>query len=72
MESKLENLVKEVELEIRDQIAEIDERCMRNSLRALNAFQKKRSRAAGPFTYLFIFFLNLHVIINSVPYLSDF
>ncbi len=42
MESKLENLVKEVELEIRDQIAEIDERCMRNSLRVLNAFQKNR------------------------------
>ena len=36
MESKLENLVKEVELEIRDQIAEIDERCMRNSLREAN------------------------------------
>lgn len=42
MESKLENLVKEVELEIRDQIAEIDERCMKNSLRVLNAFQKNR------------------------------
>ena len=42
MENKLENLVKEVELEIRDQIAEIDERCMRNSLRVLNAFQKNR------------------------------
>lgn len=42
MESKLENLVKEVELEIRDQISEIDERCMRNSLRVLNAFQKNR------------------------------
>ena len=42
MESKLENLVKEVELEIRDQIAEIDERCMRNSLRVLDAFQKNR------------------------------
>lgn len=42
MESKLENLVKEVELEIRDQIVEIDERCMRNSLRVLNAFQKNR------------------------------
>ena len=42
MESKLENLVKEVELEIRNQIAEIDERCMRNSLRVLNAFQKNR------------------------------
>lgn len=42
MESKLENLVKEVELEIRDQMAEIDERCMRNSLRVLNAFQKNR------------------------------
>lgn len=42
MESKLENLVKEVELEIRDQISEIDERCMRNSLRVLDAFQKNR------------------------------
>lgn len=42
MESKLENLVKEVELEIRNQIAEIDKRCMRNSLRVLNAFQKNR------------------------------
>ena len=42
MENKLENLIKEVEVDIREQVAEIDERCFRNSLRVLNAFQKNR------------------------------
>lgn len=39
---KLDLLVKEVEDEIRSQVKEIDERCMRNSIRVLYAFQKNR------------------------------
>lgn len=42
MNEKLDMLIKEVEEEISEQIKEIDERCMRNSLRVLNAFQKNK------------------------------
>lgn len=41
-EKKLDLLIKEVEDEIRSQVKEIDERCMRNSIRVLDAFQKNR------------------------------
>ena len=41
-DKKLDLLVKEVEDEIRSQVKEIDERCMRNSIRVLDAFQKNR------------------------------
>lgn len=42
MNEKLDILIKEAEEEINEQIKEIDERCMRNSLRVLNAFQKNK------------------------------
>ena len=38
----LNELVLETENEIKDQIFEIDQRCMRNSIRVLDAFQKNR------------------------------
>lgn len=41
-DKKLEVLIKEVEVEISQQVKEIDERCMRNSIRVLDAFQKNR------------------------------
>lgn len=41
-DKKLDVLVKEVEDEISKQVKEIDERCMRNSIRVLDAFQKNR------------------------------
>ena len=41
-DKKLDVLVKEVENEISKQVKEIDERCMRNSIRVLDAFQKNR------------------------------
>lgn len=41
-DKKLDLLIKEVEDEIRTQVKEIDERCMRNSIRVLDAFQKNR------------------------------
>lgn len=41
-DKKLDLLIKEVEDEIRSQVKEIDERCMRNSIRVLDAFQKNR------------------------------
>lgn len=41
-DKKLDVLVKKVEDEISKQVKEIDERCMRNSIRVLDAFQKNR------------------------------
>ena len=41
-DKKLDVLVKEVEDEISKQVKKIDERCMRNSIRVLDAFQKNR------------------------------
>ena len=41
-DKKLDVLVKEVEDEISKQVKEIDERCMRNSIRVLDSFQKNR------------------------------
>lgn len=41
-DKKLDVLVKKVEDEISKQVREIDERCMRNSIRVLDAFQKNR------------------------------
>ena len=41
-DKKLDLLVKEVDDEISKQVKEIDERCMRNSIRVLDAFQKNR------------------------------
>lgn len=41
-DKKLDVLVKKVEDEISKQVKEIDERCMRNSIRVLEAFQKNR------------------------------
>ena len=41
-DKKLDVLVKEVEAEISKQVRKIDERCMRNSIRVLDAFQKNR------------------------------
>lgn len=41
-DKKLDVLVKEVEDEISKQVRKIDERCMRNSIRVLDAFQKNR------------------------------
>ena len=41
-DKKLDLLVKEVEDEISKQVKEIDKRCMRNSIRVLDAFQKSR------------------------------
>lgn len=41
-DKKLDVLIKETEDEIEQQIKEIDERCMRNSIRVLEAFQKNR------------------------------
>ncbi len=38
----IEKIVKEVEDDIRDEIKSVDERCMRNSLKVLSAFQKNR------------------------------
>lgn len=38
----IDKIVCEVENEIKDQIAEVDARCMRNSMRVLEAFQKNR------------------------------
>ena len=41
-DKKLDVLVKEVDDEISKQVKKIDERCMRNSIRVLDAFQKNR------------------------------
>lgn len=41
-DKKLDVLVKKVEDEISKQVKEIDERCMKNSIRVLDAFQKNR------------------------------
>lgn len=41
-DKKLDVLVKKVEDEVSKQVREIDERCMRNSIRVLDAFQKNR------------------------------
>lgn len=36
----IDKIICEVEEDIKDQIAEVDARCMRNSMRVLDAFQK--------------------------------
>ena len=38
----IDKLVKEVEEDIKEQISDIDIRCMKNSMRVLDAFQKNR------------------------------
>ncbi len=38
----IDKIICEVEEDIKDQIAEVDSRCMRNSMRVLDAFQKNR------------------------------